>query len=185
MAAWHGPDGEPFRKQRSASLQATLDARLAQRVAERLRTHPRARRVPTSVQLQNGVSSLSGAVDAAEVRRPAGRTAAATEGVRDVCNMLSAPRSGERLTAVPLEQGLVAGSDTGATAPRSDHIATGSGFAESPAPPSTDHRIVLVARIASAWWLLCVLITALGWTAVLIGCVGAALVLKVYRALRR
>ncbi|MEV4703209.1 BON domain-containing protein [Actinoplanes sp. NPDC049316] len=157
MMTWPWPD-DPASPRQGRTPPATLDKRLTQRVAERLRAHPSTRRARLTVEVQNGVALLTGTADSPEVERVAAEIAWDTEGIRDVCSML-------RCAEVP----------RGSTA---------EGDVERASPERKTGPAAMVAGIATAWWLTFLLIAALGWAGVVIACVGATVALEVLRGRR-
>ena len=151
------------------------DVRLSQQVGERLAVDERTRHQRITVEAQNGVVILSGAVDSDDTKLLATVTARAVPGVRDVCNALLV-RGPDGST--PVERSLSGPTDA---ADRSTH-ADPHRFAEIVADLLTEEprvtrspwgtlrrptRLVLLFLAAVAWGLLSVLMVWQGWIAVL------------------
>jgi hypothetical protein len=159
MMMWPWPDGDPFGGDgRRFPALDNPDVRLTYEVVRRLQADRRTRAARITVEVQNGVVILDGAVGDAEVKQLAADTARDTPGVRDVCDALRA-RAGR---------------------PESP----GPPGAVDPAVGRSRTWAAVAAALVTAWVVLLMIILMLGWIGVIIGCLCAAVTLEAVRAVR-
>ena len=189
MMMWPLPDDGFFgNADRRSTGNGDADVRLTHQIAERLAADERTRDQRVTVEVQNGVVILSGAVDDENAKLVAGVTARSVHGVRDVCDALvvrgpdgSSPSSPDRSLGLP---------------DCADHTyhADPHRFAEIVAELLTEDRpvtaspwrglrrptkLILLILAAIGWGLLSMLMVWQGWIAVLAISMVAAMALTV------
>ncbi|WP_240670735.1 BON domain-containing protein [Actinoplanes solisilvae] len=134
-----------------------------------------------AVGAQNGVALLSGVVESYTHREIAGQVARETQGIRDVCNMLSVASPDDRPADAgtqeePLgptcEQRSIGAGETAGDASASGHPSRQSARRQTAAGAR------LVVGIAICWWLLCLLLVTMGTIGIVIWCLAMAITLS-------
>ncbi len=184
MMMWPFPDDGSFPPRSRRSHTDDPDVRLTYDVAEALTADDRTRRQRITVEVQNRVVLLGGAVDSPQTADVAVAVARNVIGVRDVCDGLR-PRT---RTAPTDDAGPLA------SAGRSERQAFEEIVADLAAPvPSQDSRDrtgsrpdgVVVVLLTSLCLLLGVLMAILGWLGVLIACAVGVVAVERLQSRRR
>jgi hypothetical protein len=182
MVRWPWPDGDPeSRGEEPVPPSWSMDERLSRHVVQRLNADSSRCFGQVAVEAQNGVALLSGVVESHTHREIAGQVARETQGIRDVCNMLS--------VASPDERPADAGTEDQPIGPTGEQRATGAGetAGDAPAPGHPARRSAqrqtaagarLVVGIAICWWLLCLLLVTMGLIGVVIWCLAMVITLS-------
>jgi hypothetical protein len=142
------------------------DVRLAYRVAQNLVADDRIRLQRITIVVQNRVVILTGHADA-EIREAVGRIARDSEGVRDVCNLISVPAGRAPVATEPDDPQRRFDEIVAPLREREPRWETGL-----QAPFHTSVPMYLLLLVAFGWSLLLVAAVELGWQIILIG-VGA------------
>jgi hypothetical protein len=194
MMMWPFPDdGFPGHADRRSTEHGDASLRLTHQVAERLAADERTRDQRITVEVQNGVVILTGAVDGADAKLVAGITARGVHGVRDVCDALLV-RGSDGSSPDRRSPGLPDGADQRNRAdphPFGEIVAdlltddarvTGSRWVKLRRPI----KLVLLVLAAIAWGLLSILMVWQGWVAVLAAIMVTAMAVTVlHRRARR
>ncbi len=187
MMMWPFPDdGFSGHAARRSTGSGDADVRLTREVAERLAADVRTRDQRITVQVQDGVVILTGALDDEDAKLVAAVTARSVAGVRDVCNALlvrgpdgATPPSPDRRPPDQLDGADRAGphlfGEIVADLLTEDTRATGNPWG----PLRRSTRLVLLLLAAVAWGFLSMLMVWQGWIAVLGISVVAAMALTI------
>nr|WP_221383125.1 BON domain-containing protein [Actinoplanes polyasparticus] len=164
-----------------------MDERLSRQVTERLSADASHCFGQVAVEAQNGVALLSGVVESHTHREIAGRVARDTQGVRDVCNMLTVASSDERPTGGGPDH------ERAGLARKQPQAGDRGQPGDTPVPrhptrPMAQRETAAGARlllsVAICWWLLCILIVVLGLVGIVIWCLAMAITLAAYTSRR-
>jgi hypothetical protein len=178
MMIWPIPD-EPFHRR---DPREALDVQLACRVAEALAADSRVRRQGVTIEVQNGVVMLTGAVDGPQARAAIVAAARDVSGVRDVCNALRLKDDGSAARDAEFDGTTMTTDSADAFGEIAARLASGDPEEQKGGRVST---VVLVCLLMAIIVLLAVLIGMFGWPAILIGCAVAATIVEMRRSRRR
>ncbi|WP_369077301.1 BON domain-containing protein [Paractinoplanes hotanensis] len=188
MVGWPWPEGDPeSRGEEPVMPSSSVDERLSRNVTQRLRADASHCFGQVAVEAQNGVALLSGVVESHTHREIAGQVARDTQGVRDVCNMLSVASPDDRPTGGRLDHERV--GLAGERPKAGDRGQAGdTPVPRHPTRPVVQRQTRVGARLllgfAICWWLLCVLLVTLGTTGIVIWCLALATALAAYTSRR-
>jgi hypothetical protein len=179
MMIWPFPD-EPFDRAYRRTPSEALDARLAWRVVETLAADSRVRRQDVTVEVQNGVVMLTGAVDGSRVRAAVADAARGVPGVRDVCNVLRIKEGGSPVRDAEFDEAALVREPDDAFGEIAARLAADDpvGAEMGGRPRGAISTAVLVCLLTVIVVLLAALLGMFGSPAVAIGCGVAAVVVE-------